>query len=190
VIALLAVLVAGALPAEPTTCGTKALYGRTLTVRVIGKPLPCSDVRSIVKGSCDTNGKTWSCFSPREPGPALIWFRSRERFKERWSTTIEAVRPNCKSTPGITHADWIKPDDGAFPSRQQILGDDLLRCHRLDRMTHDQAVALLGKPEDDDGKEADWEVGLERDSFFQVDSEYLVVSFAGGKVTKASFEQG
>jgi hypothetical protein len=190
VIALLAIVAAVALPAKPTTCATKALYGRTLTIRVTGKSLPCSDVRSIIKGSCDTNGKTWSCFSGRESDPALVWFRSKERFKEHWSTTIEAIRPSCKRTPAITHADWIKPDRGAFPSRQQILGGDLLRCHRLDGMTHGQVLALLGKPDDDNGKMADWEVGLKRDSFFQVDSEYLAARFVGGKFNKASFEQG
>src|SRR5215212_10181903 len=82
-------------------CGTKTLYGRTLAIRVVGDPLPCAKVRRIVRGRCRER-HTWSCFSFRPPDPLLVWFREKERFRERWSTTIEARRPSCART----HVSW------------------------------------------------------------------------------------
>jgi len=80
--------------AAGTRCGTKELYGKRLTIRVLGRRIPCAEVRQIVRGSCRA-GRVWSCFSFRPPDPLLVWFPESERFAERWSTTIEARRTPC-----------------------------------------------------------------------------------------------
>jgi hypothetical protein len=62
-------------------CGTKRLYGKSLTLSVVGRGISCAEVRKIVRGTC-RDGKTWSCFSFRAPDPLLVWFKSDERFAE------------------------------------------------------------------------------------------------------------
>jgi hypothetical protein len=181
---LLAVAAIVAAP-PPAKCGTKTLYGRTLTIRVVGKPMPCSKVRSIIRGSCKTK-KTWSCFSLHSPDPLLIWFRERERFKEKWTTTIEARRPPCTK---VTTEEWNTPG-GGFPTRRQVLADDLIRCHQLLGMSRTAVLGLLGEPDDQSAREVDWDIGLERDSFFQVDDEFLTVSFKHDLVSKVEIVQG
>src|SRR3954468_4005600 len=138
-IALLVALLV-AVPAEgqepASTCGTKRLLGRKLLIRVQGDPLPCSRVREIIRGRCD-DGKTWSCFSFRPPHPILVWFREKERFQEEWSTTIEAVRYPCAQAR-VTARAWRSGGGWVFPTRRQILGDDLVRCGQLRGMTYKQ----------------------------------------------------
>ena len=184
---MLPLLAAAAIVAAPppVMCGTKTLYGRTLTIRVVGKRIPCSKVRTIIRGSCRAK-KTWSCFSLRSPDPLLIWFKERERFKEKWTTTIEARRPPCTT---VTAEEGKLPVHG-FPSRRQVLADDLIRCHQLRAMTRADVLALLGEPDDQGADEADWLIGDERDSFFQVDSEFLAISFKDDVVSKAEIAQG
>jgi hypothetical protein len=50
-------------------------------------------------------------------------------------------------------------------------------------------VALLGEPEERDSHSFYWDIGLERDSFFQVDDELLTVTFKGDLVSKVDIAQ-
>jgi hypothetical protein len=172
-------------------CGTKELYGRELEIRVVGRPLPCAQVRRIVAGPC-RDGKVWSCFSFRPPDPALVWFRERERFQERYSTAIEAHYPSCRGVR-VTRADWARArSTSGFPTLRQVLGDELIRCKLLRRMTRADVIRLLGPSEGiEDKRHLNYEVGPERDSFFQVDSDFLSIEFdRRGVFRRAEYYQG
>jgi len=127
----------------------------------------------------------------------LVWFRERERFNEQWSTAIEARRYPCRQAR-VTADAWeaaTRSRSNAFPTRMQVLADDLVRCKQLRGKTYRQVRALLGRPEESEitkGKRyADWQIGPERDSFFQVDSEYLAISFGtDGVLDSITFQQG
>jgi hypothetical protein len=164
-------------------CGTKELHGRELRLHVVGKRIPCSEVREIVRGEC-RDGKVWSCFSFRPPDPILVWFPERERFKGHYSTAIEARRYPC-SEARVTRRAWAAAQrKGGFPSRLQVLADDLMRCRQLKGMTYHQVRALLGRTghyKDHGRWYLDFMIGDERDSFFQVDSESFVVEFGRDK---------
>lgn len=203
----LAVLVAAVLVAaapasaadEPSReCGTKQLYGRTLTIVVSGELLPCARVREIVRGRCDTDGRRWNCFSVWPPGPALLWYRRSEMFASEWSVLIEARRPSCDDSV-VTAAAWReagrwgKRHPDSFPNRRQLLADDLLRCRQLIGLRRSEVSALLGRPPHplDRGRDfMSWDVGLERDSFFQIDNEVFSVAFGrDGRVRAVRFYQ-
>jgi hypothetical protein len=189
---------AGQAAAAPASieCGTKVLYGTTLPLRVVGGGLSCVEAQMIVRGSC-REGKTWSCFSFRPPGPVLVWFKSRERFAKRWTTTIEAGRVPCAQAT-VSAAAWAetgRSSGSGFPSRRQVLADDLVRCGQLRGKTYKVVRALLGRPSEQSRqggtRSADWQIGLERDSFFQLDSEYLSLRFGRDDVLRsATMTQG
>lgn len=186
----------GAATATDVRCGTKALYGKTLTIHVVGTPIPCSEARAIIRGQCRAR-KTWSCFSLRAPDPLLVWFKERERFAKHWSTTIEARRYPCRQAR-VTARAWAsarRSHANAFPSRQQVLADDLVRCKQLRGRTFAEVQAVLGRPDGSSQtrgrRRADWFLGLERDSFFQVDSELLALTFGRDDVLSSiRFVQG
>jgi hypothetical protein len=168
-------------PAHPRACGTKELYGKKLELHVVGKRIPCDQVRTIVRGKC-RDGRVWSCFAFRPPDPALVWFREKERFRPHWSTAIEARRYPCAKAK-VTREAWTRAMHGspeAFPTELQILADDLVRCKQLRGMTYREVRQLLGRggTSSDNGKRVlHFGIGNERDSFFQVDSESLVIEF-------------
>jgi hypothetical protein len=173
-------------------CGTKTLYGKTLDIRVKGEMRSCQRVQRIIRGKCKIRRKHWSCFSFRTPDPPLVWFRSKELFDRRWSTVIEARRYPCADAT-LTSEDWNGPSR-EFPTRKQILSDDLIRCDLLDGMTIDEVEALLGEPSEHGGGRGhpyrDYSIGPERDSFFQVDSEVLSIQFTSkGIFRRASIYQ-
>jgi hypothetical protein len=79
----------------------------------------------------------------------------------------------------------------AFPTESQVLSDDLIRGKQLRGKRYAQVTRLLGKPEETDRATGGREVGSERDSFAQVDSEYLTIRFdRHGRFRAASFSQG
>ena len=173
-------------------CGTKTLYGKTLDIRVKGEMRSCQRVQRIIRGKCEIQSKHWSCFSFRTPDPPLVWFRSKELFDRRWSTVIEARRYPCAEAT-LTSEEWNGPSR-EFPTRQQILSDDLIRCDLLDGMTIDEVEALLGKPDEHGAGHGhpyrDYYIGPERDSFFQVDAEVLSIRFTSkGIFLRASIYQ-
>jgi hypothetical protein len=150
-------------------------------------------VREIIRGRC-REGKTWSCFSAWPPGPFLYWFREKERFAPRFSTVIEAIRPRCRRVT-VTRRAWrraMRRRYRVFPSKLQMLADDVVRCRRILRgKTRPAVVRLLGKPHSREPRSILYEIGPERDSFFQVDSEILEIRFdRRGVFRRASFFQG
>ena len=175
------------------SCGTKNLYGKTLDIRVKGEMRSCRRVHHIIRGKCAIRPKRhWSCFSFRTPNPPLVWFRSKEMFDRRWSTVIEARRYPC-SEATLTSDEWNGPSR-EFPTRQQILSDDLIRCDLLEGMTVDEVEELLGKPYERYMSHGhayrDYSIGPERDSFFQVDAEVLSIKFRrDGTFGRASMYQ-
>jgi hypothetical protein len=197
-----AVLIALALPARagaaaPVTCGTKQLFGKPLELRVVGERIPCSRVRRIVAGTCHETPRAWSCFSFRTPDPLLVWFKERERFARRWTTSIEADRYPCDQA-NVTADGWARARASRrsiFPTRMQVYADDIIRCDVLKGQTYEGVVALLGQPGSDEmfrgRRQLDWEIGPERDSFFQVDSDFLFVELGrDGIVTRVEQFQG
>jgi hypothetical protein len=184
------VFVLVAAPAQAAErCGTTTLYGKTLALYATG--IPCSDVPQITAGACELDPEqTWGCFSGQGRSPVLVWFKTKEMFKDRWSVRIEARRPPCSQSV-VTAAAWRGATGGTFPSEQQVLADDLIRCKQLRGLTKAQVRWLLGKPPETDPYAWYWQVGPERDSFIQVDSEYFTVEFDHrGRFRKASFSQG
>jgi hypothetical protein len=103
--------------------------------------------------------------------------------------SIEARRPPC-SASRVTARAWRRRG-GGFPTRQQVLADDLLRCHQLQGMTTHQVTRLLGRPDERDPHALAWDVGPERDSVVRIDDEYFEVRFdRHGRFRAAGFYQG
>jgi hypothetical protein len=181
--------------AATSACGSKELFGKTLKIRVVGDRIPCSQVREIIRGPC-RDGRTWSCFSFHPPSPVLVWFRERERFKRDWSTAIEARRYPCREAT-VTRETWAEAgrEYSGFPNQRQVLADDLIRCGLLKGMTYKAALRLLGpggEPSFEKGKRyLRYLLGDERDSFFQVDDEFLSIRFGhDGTFESARIVQG
>jgi hypothetical protein len=184
--------------ASEERCGTKRLYGKKLPLHTMGNGVACADVARITRGKCTLDPEeTWGCFSFRAKNPVLVWFRTDEMFAESWSGWIEARRPAC-SRSKVSAAAWKRASNSrsdAFPSELQVLSDDLIRCKQLRGKRYARVADLLGRPEEVDrlkgARTAYWQVGLERDSFFQLDSEYLTVRFdRNGRFRSARFTQG
>ena len=164
---------------QTQTCGTKSLYGKELTIRVHGKGVTCEQVAEITAGECDVDGSPWFCFSSWAPGPALFWAKEKERFEEEPSVWIEAVRRPCSESK-VTAAAWKRAraqTGDAFPREEQLLADDLVRCKQLKGKRYASIRKLLGKPDEKSTRALAYELGDERDSFFQLDSESLSLQF-------------
>jgi hypothetical protein len=178
-------------PAPAVSCGTKLLYGKPLELRVRGKQLECAQVLRIVDGACRRR-RTWTCWPPWTPGPALVWFRTREMFSREVSTVIEGLRYPCAEADATAEA-WAAARKRlrGFPTHAQVLADDTLRCHLLDGLDRDGIVALLGRPDEPAGTRfLDYTLGTERDSFFTIDGEFLSVELdADGHFKRARIVQ-
>jgi hypothetical protein len=181
--------------ASAKVCGEKEMYGKAFELRVKQGLNSCAKVRRITDGRCRVRlHERWSCFSFRTPHPFLAWFPSKELFARRWSKLIVAHRYPCAEA-AVTPEEWIG-ETGKFPTRQQMLADDLIRCGLLDGMDVEQVEGLLGSADhsgtDRNGRPyRDYVVGPERDSFFQIDPELLSIRFSSqGIFRAASFYQG
>jgi outer membrane protein assembly factor BamE (lipoprotein component of BamABCDE complex) len=74
------------------------------------------------------------------------------------------------------------------------LTDDLIGCGQLVGLSRDQVIALLGQPDFQSNYKGrtflDYDIGPERDSFFQIDSEVLSVEIgASGLFARAEIYQ-
>jgi hypothetical protein len=125
----------------------------------------------------------------RTPGPLLVWFRERERFGD-WSTWVEARRYPCAQA-NVTAAGWaeaLASRHRVFPTRRQVYADDIIRCRLLIGKTYDEVIALLGQPPYEENSKTEhslhWELGPERDSFFQIDSDHMIVEFGPAERVK------
>lgn len=166
--------------AKSRVCGTKLLYGKTVTIRERGRVISCARVSRITAGGC-RDRRRWACFSVHPPGPVLIWFREKDRFKGRTSLLIEGLRWPCAEA-AVTPEMWTTAQtvgQSKFPTYEQVLADDLIRCGQLTGLTRDGVIALLGPADVETHNRGitylDYEIGPERDSFFQIDSEVLSV---------------
>lgn len=163
-------------------CSRKTLYGRSLEIRVVGKPIPCSKVSQIIRGSC-RDGREWSCFSFHPPDPVLVWFKEKERWNEHYSSAIEARRYPCDQAK-VTAAKWAdagRQRGSSFPTRRQVLADDVMRCRQLRGKSRADAIRLLGRPDQgfpyESKRTVYYSIGPERDSFIQIDGEALMITF-------------
>lgn len=178
-------------PAE-TTCGTKELYGRTYTL--YAHNVTCAEVEQITSGTCDVFAEPWYCASGHAPGPPLHWGKSAEIFADEPTAWIDTRRAPCAESK-VSAAGWKrarKPADAQFPTERQLLTDDVLRCRQVRRgMTGRAVTRLLGRPDERSGRELSWELGPERGSVMQIDSEYLHVALdRKGRVRLAGIYQG
>lgn len=136
--------------------------------------------------------REWSCTSLQGSAPFVVWFRSSQFFALRRSPTIVYERYPC-SEAKVTPALFALPIRG-FPTRRQMLADDVLRCQSLRGADVARVEEILGQPDEraQEGKRFSfqWGLGLERDSLFQIDPEILVVEIDDGHVRSVSIEQG
>jgi hypothetical protein len=166
-------------------CGTKKVFGQTISVWVMGKPLGCRTARQISSAPCGIKlHHKWSCFSFPVNKPFLAWFPTKELYKRHWSTTIAFRRYPCTDTH--VSPQLFEPLEKGFPTRRQMLADDLIRCHLLKGKSPAEVEAEIGAPEEietNQGKTSFiYGLGRERDSFIQIDNESLLVEFADEEV--------
>lgn len=180
-------------------CGSVSLYGHRLRLRERGELIPCKAVRRVTSPQCDLlKRRRWTCFSQPPPHPLLSWVRTDELFRPEVSTVIEAVRYPC-SDAEVTAALWaaarIEPGSTKYPTRLQVMADDMYRCNLLKGETGEDVLALLGPPSERSRSKGitylDYMIGPERDSVFVIDPEYFSVEIGrDGVFRRAAFYQG
>jgi hypothetical protein len=176
--------------ADDPVCGQATLFSRTFDVRTSGKPVPCGQALRIIDGRCKVHlHQKWSCFSFQVDAPFIVWFPTREMFERRWTRVVYYDRYPCSEA--FISPELFAREAHGFPNIQQLLADDLIRCDMLAGQTYAQVRHLLGRPsEGKPGRYLSYELGLERDSFFQIDSEFLYVGFRNGVVGGLDIYQG
>jgi hypothetical protein len=166
-------------------CGTKQVFGQTFSVWIMGKPLGCATARQISSAPCGIKlHHKWSCFSFPVNKPFLAWFPTKELYKRHWSTTIAFRRYPC--TDAHMSPQLFGPLGKGFPTRRQMLADDLIRCHLLKGKNPAEVEAEIGAPEEIETNQGRtsfvYALGRERDSYIQIDNESLLVEFANEEV--------
>jgi hypothetical protein len=174
-------------------CGTRWVFGKPFGVRVLGHRVGCRRVRRLITRPCKISfDRTWSCFSFREDDPFIAWFLSDDLFKKDLRTLIVLNRYPCsraKVSPSLfSHL------SRGFPTRRQMLADDLIRCQLLKGMSRTEVEATIGPAEEptSEGRRTylDYSLGLERDSILQIDGEYLEVEIERDRVQTVGIYQG
>ncbi len=174
-------------------CGTHRLFKRPFRVHIEGKPLTCQEAHRIFTRPCAIRlNSYWSCFSFRQPEPFLIWFPTNEIY-EPWSTAIVFRRYPC-SKAWISPAEFKPNNRDIFPTKRQLLADDLLRCQMLRKLSLNQVERLIGPPDEREDSQKRvtliyW-LGPERDSFTQIDPEGLLIELVDDHVSAALMFQG
>src|SRR5207249_1094815 len=117
------------------------------SVKVAGDPIPCSRARAVIAQSCGPHPDSpWSCFSIRISGPFVVWFPTQEVFDGPWSTAIVLSRYPCSQARVTPRLFRRSPD--AFPTRRQLVADDLIRCHLLTGLGMGRVIDLIGSPDE------------------------------------------
>lgn len=166
-------------------CGTKGLHGERLSVWVVGDPISCAKARRVVHGPCNDR-RPWTCLGLRPPDPIMVWLRTTELFREHPSTAIEARRPtrSC-SARRVSRDAWRRSRRlGGFPTRRQMLADDLIACSQMEGMRRREVRRLLPGVYESDRFGDSWYLGDER-RLFQLDAEYLAVTYTRRHVVEA-----
>jgi hypothetical protein len=169
-----------------TSCGAAQRFGHQFDVRIGGAPISCGKALEVIDGPCKIRQKhDWSCFSFQTTSPFIVWFPTKEMFDLNWSTVIIFKRYPCSEA--VVTRDLFSPEPQGFPSRRQLLADDLIRCNMLEGKTFSEVRRLLGPSAyGKKGRYLTYEIGLERDSFFQVDSDLLSISFTKDGIYSAA----
>jgi hypothetical protein len=173
-------------------CGLRTMFGHRFPIEAQG--ITCGEARRLAAQRCRARfHRRWTCFSAREDGPFVIWFPTAELFRRSLYPVVLLRRYPC-SQARVSPRLFGKLERG-FPTRRQLLADDVLRCHLLASGDEaSKAEGLLG-PADSHEAEAGrtylvYFLGPERDSLIQIDPELLVVSLRAGRVTGVEMIQG
>lgn len=173
-------------------CGRQHIFGRPFSIEVTGKPIQCKNVRRIVASNCRIRlNRKWSCISRRENKSFLVWFLTAELFEPKL-TTIRFRRYPC-SKAHVTPRIFEHHSEG-FPTRRQMLADDLIRCKMLMGASIDEIESTIGLP-DEHWYERNrtyfaYFLGPTRGSLVQIDPELLGVEISDGTVQTLFFFQG
>jgi hypothetical protein len=173
-------------------CGTGKVFGQTFSVWVLGKPLSCARARQISSAPCGIKlHRKWSCFSFTENKPFVAWFLTKELYRRHWSTTIAFRRYPCADAR--VSPQLFESSGKGFPTRRQMLADDLIRCHMLKGKNSAQVEEEIGAPEETSTSQGRtsfvYGLGRERDSFMQIDNESLLIEFTRDEVASVSIFQ-
>jgi hypothetical protein len=174
-------------------CGSKRVFGQPFTIRVRGGWVGCRKARQLVDRRCVLDPrKTWACEAYRAEGPFVSWILTSELFKPRARTEVYLERYPCSRAHVTAHLFAIQ--SRAFPSRRQMLADDVVRCDLVANLKPDAVTALLGPPEEryvrGQRTEFVYWLGPERGSLVQIDPEGLAVEFAGERARHTEIFQG
>lgn len=179
---------------QPLSCGHRPLFAQRFQVRVRGDydkfGLDCRLARELTREKCRIRfGRVWSCFSFRSPWPFQVWWPSDETWEAQYSTVVELRRYPCPRAR--LSARRFRRPSREFPTRRQLLADDVIRCELLRGKRRRRVRRLLGRPDFSSGKLTSYYLGDQRDSYFQIDPEHLYLSYSrGGRVRSASIGPG
>jgi hypothetical protein len=168
------------------------LFGHRFPIEAQG--IGCKQAHRLLSRPCRVQIKrTWSCLSYHEDEPFIGWFPTEDLFKRAEYPAALLRRYPCsdaKVTPGLFGA-----FGHGFPTRRQLLADDVLRCHLIPLGASPSEVEQVLGPADEKEVEPKgisfiYGLGPERDSVVQIDSELLLVEFKGDLVAYVSIFQG
>jgi hypothetical protein len=175
-------------------CGTTHVFSQPFTIWVRGVPVSCEKARRITaQHHCAIRfHRQWSCLAFREAAPFVIWFPTDDTFKRHPATEILLGRYPC-SKAHVNQGLFTAPSHG-FPTRRQMLADDVVRCKMLADSNPEDAIALLGPPDEqlEEGRLTSlifW-LGPERQSLVEIDQEGLEVDFLNNRFNIAGIFQG
>lgn len=184
----------GPKPVDPghRRCGHTERFDHRFPIEAQG--VTCAEARSLVGRPCTVSLKRqWSCTSFREDGPFIAWFPTEDLFKRRQYPAVLLRRYPCaqaRVTPQLFSI-FTK----GFPTRRQLLADDVLRCGLIrpgdSSLEVEETIGPADEKEPGGGRLSYvYGLGLERDSIIQIDPELLVIEVDKGRVTSISIVQG
>lgn len=174
-------------------CGTRELFRHRFQVEAQG--IDCGEARRVLTRPCVIRlQRRWSCFSYRESEPFVVWFPTEDLFERIQYPAVLLRRYPC-SQAEVTPSLFSVPTTG-FPTRRQLLADDVIRCELL--RSGDSSVEVeetLGPPDEKEPEASGrvsfvYGLGPERDSVVQVDSELLLIELKRDRVFSISIVQG
>jgi hypothetical protein len=174
------------------SCGGVRRFGHRFPVEADG--VRCGEARRLLATGCRIRiFRQWSCFSFREDEPFVVWFPTRDLWKRKLYPDVLLRRYPCSQARVTPRAFGTAPR--GFPTRRQLLADDVLRCELLGPGDSSEEVErLLGPPDEREpgGGVVSFVYGLgpERDSFDQIDPELLLVELKDGHLTDIEIVQG